>query len=67
LLDVPKESDALPDEAEPALEADEAKLSARHGIAVVAHSTATQLSRKDVWIIDGSPKSAVRTNVSRPA
>jgi hypothetical protein len=52
LLDVFNESDALPDEAEPALEADEAKLSARHGVAEAAHSKATQHSRNGVVIIE---------------
>jgi hypothetical protein len=67
LLDVPKESDALPDEAEPALEADEAKLSAKHGIATVAHSTATQLSRKDVWIIEWLPEKCDAPECRGPA
>ncbi|MFI4930957.1 MAG: hypothetical protein ACHP83_12005 [Burkholderiales bacterium] len=52
LLDVFNESDALPDEAEPALEADEAKLSAKLGIAAAAHSKVTQLSRNGALIIE---------------
>jgi hypothetical protein len=53
LLEVFNESDALPDEAEPALDADDAKLSARHGVAAAAHSSARQLiRRKGVSIIE---------------
>jgi hypothetical protein len=54
LLDVFSESDALPDEAEPALEADDAKLSAKHGTASAVQSNATVVRRDDVNII-GSP------------
>jgi len=59
LLELVNESDTLPEDAEPALEADEpaleaadAKLSARHGVADAAHSKAMQPRRKVVKFIE---------------
>jgi hypothetical protein len=46
LLEPPIESDTLPDDAEPALEADEATLSARAGTAQAATRVAAHIVRE---------------------